>query len=73
MATYCFNLAAILAVSAMHSSSRVITRHQQAKIVDTQNIRKVANLYIPNLCLCRLTLLDELSDERHTDDPILMT
>ena len=52
MATYCFNLAAILAVSVTHSSSRVITRDQQAKIVDTQNIRKtrrVAHLYIPNL------------------------
>ncbi len=35
MATYCFNLAAILAVSVMHSSSRVITRDQQAKIADT--------------------------------------
>ncbi len=35
MATYCFNLAAILAVSVMHSSSRVITHDQQAKIADT--------------------------------------
>ena len=35
MATYCFSLAAILAVSVMHSSSRVITRDQQAKIADT--------------------------------------
>ena len=32
MATYCFILAAILAVSVMHSSSRVISRDQQAKI-----------------------------------------
>ena len=39
MATYCFNLAAILAVSVMHSSSRVITRDQQAKIADTQTCR----------------------------------
>ena len=30
-----FFLAAILAVSVMHSSSRVITRDQQAKIADT--------------------------------------
>ena len=35
MATYCFNLAAILAVSVMYSSSRVISRDQQAKIADT--------------------------------------
>ncbi len=35
MATHCFNLAAILAVSVMHSSSREITRDQQAKIADT--------------------------------------
>ncbi len=53
MATYCFNLAAILAVSVMHSSSRVITRDQQAKICGHVNIRKtrrVALLYIPILC-----------------------
>ncbi len=28
MATYCFNLAAILAVSVMHSSSRVISKRK---------------------------------------------
>ena len=40
MATYCFNHAAILAVSVMHSSSRVISRDQQAKIADTQTLGK---------------------------------
>ena len=40
-ATYCFNLAAILAVSVMHSSSCVITRDQQAKIADTQTLGNV--------------------------------
>ncbi len=37
MATYCFNLAAILAVSVMHSSSGVITRDQQAKIAERKH------------------------------------
>ena len=46
MATYCFNLAASLAVSFMHSSSRVITRDQQAKIADTQTIRKHVGWHI---------------------------
>ena len=40
MATYCFNLAAILVVSVMQSSSCVITRDQQAKIADTQTLGK---------------------------------
>ena len=50
MATCCFNHAAILAVSVMHSSSRVISRDlawsrvisrdQQAKIADTQTLGK---------------------------------
>ena len=46
MATYCFNLAAILAVSVMHSSSRVITRDQQAKIADTQTLGKHVEWHI---------------------------
>ena len=40
MATYCFDFAAILAVSVMHSSSDVITRDQQAKIAGTQTLGK---------------------------------
>ncbi len=45
MATYCFNLAAILAVSVMHSSSRVITRDQQAKIAGPlTNMSSATNL-----------------------------
>ena len=39
MATYCFNLAAILTVNVMHSSSRVITRDQQAKIAEIDRAR----------------------------------
>ena len=46
MATYCFNLAAILAVNVMHSSSRVITRDQQAKIADTQTLGKHVEWHI---------------------------
>ena len=45
MATYCFNAAAILAVSVMHSSSDVITRDQQAKIADTQTLGKHVERY----------------------------
>ena len=44
MATYCFNLAAILAVSVMHSSSRVISRD-----VNIRKTRRVALLCIPIL------------------------
>ena len=46
MATYCFNLAVILARSVMHSSSRVITRDQQAKIADTQTLGKHVEWHI---------------------------
>ena len=46
MATYCFNLAAILAVNVMHSSSRVTTRDQQAKIADTQTLGKHVEWHI---------------------------
>ncbi len=45
MATYCFNLAAILAVNVTHSS-RVITRDQQAKIADTQTLGRHVEWHI---------------------------
>ena len=46
MATYCLNLASILAVSVMHSSSRVITRDQVAKIADIQTLGKHVEWHI---------------------------
>ena len=46
MATYCFNLAAILAGSVMYLSSRLITRDQQAKIADTQILGKHVEWHI---------------------------
>ena len=46
MATYCFNLAAILAVSVMHSSSSENCGHVNM----VRKTRRVALLYIPVLC-----------------------
>ena len=51
MVTYCFNLPAILAVSVMHSSSRVISKRisENGGHVNIRKTRRVALLYIPIL------------------------
>ena len=49
MATYCFNFAAILPVSVMHSSSRVISKRKLRTRKHIRKTRRMALLCIPIL------------------------